>query len=75
MELLQVIEDYVASRRNSSAVSTGAAAREISMLVPLSQLPSKREFENLVAEAAVRSNLAVHFDAVGLPTSPVGGLV
>lgn len=72
MNLQRVIEDYVNSRRDSSAVSTRAAAQTISMVLPLAHLITKREFENLIAEAALKRHLAVHFDAVELPTQPVG---
>lgn len=75
MDLQRVVDDYVSSRRGSVCVSTRAAAQTISSVFPLPDTCSKIEFENLIAEAAVKRGLSVHFDAVDLPTQPVSNFV
>ncbi|MBP0439046.1 hypothetical protein [Tianweitania sediminis] len=64
MTLRDVVEQYVASRQGAKSISTRAAAQAVSMILPVKDIVSQREFDDMVAEAALKKHLAVHFDAV-----------
>jgi hypothetical protein len=64
LQLEFLIQQYVAARaRRHRVISTDLALRALKQVVPRPSL-SDRELENMVADLAVNSGLAVDFDRI-----------
>jgi len=72
-----VADDYVSTRPKSRPVSISQALRAIRAVLPNCQL-TDRQLEDLVARAAIKSGLTIHFDLnpepsiVAQPATPDG---